>query len=356
MSFTSVHRRKILLLGPSVVATQVVGLLTFPRIASAQTGAEAAVVDVIVKAAGVISKLLGSQGGGSDDQWRKEVAASLRRIEVKVDRLLREVRELRVQFNEDLSRRYLNEKAALYSAYRTRLETLLQLSRPLSRAEKSEIEQLIVAPEAGLLDSLVSFARLRDPNQLAYYPGFGLLLQGLGTLFLAMSVIDFDRKRAKPVVAAYLDDFLALCVDPKARGSFAFQLASEQQEQKRTLEWLEARGNNKTWLVGTIPVAGNPPPDGGDLPTAYFGARFTGSAESGYRYELVQSRQEYAPYAGLDAAYGTNRQSATRFAERIREAINSEASALKSSRMRARDLSSTVSALADVIVKLRPLA
>ena len=198
----------------------------------------------IIKADIALSELL-SQSDEERRQanWRSDTTAALARIEFKVDDILREILQLRLAFNEDLTRLYLNQRHALYAAFIQRLGTLTE-------KDTDEIRALITTPASGLLDSVTSFGKDRDSAQRPYYAGFSIAMRGLGALFIAANLISFERTRVLTVCQSLIDDFISLAVDPNATDSFASRAATERAFQQQQRDWLSAHAAGQIWLLG----------------------------------------------------------------------------------------------------------
>ena len=304
----------------------------------------------IIKAAIALGQLLSeSDKEKRDEAWRSETTAALRRIEFKVDEILREVRELRLVINEDLNRLYLNQRDALYAAYLLRLTTLM--SAALTAQQLQELETLITAPANGLLDSVTSFSKDRDSSQRPYYAGFSVALRGLGALFLAADLASFDRSRVLPVCQAFVSDFINPSLDPQALDSFAAQAVAERALQQRQRQWLAAHATGQSWMLGAtvrrLPTRVNTVES-----VTYIGVAITGSPESGYNGTRVVSQTELPQFPGVPLADDDpgNQQE---LHNRLVGIVNSEAEGLTSSARREATLNEAIGGLESVRVSLQ---
>jgi hypothetical protein len=343
-------RREIVL--ASAASLTLVGA---PSAAVAQTGAEGPTLVEIVKVVVAIASALQSQGAAKNDAaWRASVEQSLRRIEAKVDLVIKMVRNLRVELNEDANRRYLFERDAAFSAYRQRVETVLKLKR-VGAKQKDELEDIAKAPELGLIDAITKLALNRDAEGRPYYPGFVVAMHGLGTLVLIAAITGLEAKRIQAVAKSMLDGLLRPCVDVKSKDSFAFTLAAQQQSMASSIAWLNARGNNKTWVVGTETGASRRRgPDGPEVTIIYVLATFKGNPDTGYIYTTHKQLTEdgLAVYPGMRNV-GPE---AAKTIDLILGQLRAEAGNYRAAKAAAKELQATVDSLNSIISSVEKLA
>lgn len=330
-------------------------LSSIPRTAVAQTGAEGATLAEIVKIVVAIASSLQSQGAAKDEAaWRKSVEQSLRRIEAKVDFVIKSIRDLRMQLNEDANRRYLFERDAAFSAYRQRVETVLRL-KVVGKKEKDELEDIAKVPELGLIDGVTKLSLNRDAEGRPFYPGFVVAMHGLGTLVLIAATTGLEAKHIQATARSMLNGLLRPCIDEKSKDSFAFSLAAQQESMRGSIAWLDARGNNKTWLVGTeTGSVRRRGPDGPEVETIYVLATFTGNPDAGYTYKISKQLrdQDLNRYPGI----GRVGPEPNGTIEIITRQLSAEAGNYRAAKAAAKQLQSTIDSLKSIIASVEKLA
>jgi len=316
------------------------------------TGVEE-VVGVVVAVVGYLKEHSAEE---KELRWRKSINASLERIEGKVDFLIRAVKELLVEIDENLSLRLLSDNDARFQTARIRLERILLDNPHLNRENRREIEELAKDPRDGLIDAITHFSLERDPARHPYFAGFPIAIHGFCTLVVLTTSIKMESTGIRVAGRTLVNSLLRPCNNPAESGSFGARLQAERARMADLVATLDRLGNNRTWIVGAGSHGGRVGRDGferGEEHT-YFIATFSGSPDAGYSYgEITEVPQSdtYSRHPGVPKI-GPNPEHA---AYAIVTELNTIASDYRGSKGRANELQVIVDGIAKAIDSITKL-